>query len=58
MAKLITIVTFILLVINKQASAGAGASLEAASMQMFLAMVFAVALLFAARGWVKDFIEG
>lgn len=58
MAKLIALVAFILLIVNKHASASGGASLEAASTQMFLAMVFAVALLVAVRGWVREFIEG
>lgn len=56
MAKLITIFAFILLVVNKQSSTGP--SMEMATVQMFLAIVFAVALLFSVRSWVKEFIEG
>lgn len=56
MAKLIALITFIMLVINKQTSATP--SLGAASWQMVLAMIFAGALLIAARRWVQDFIEG
>lgn len=56
MAKLIALASLILLIINKQTSTAP--SLGTASWQLALALVFAVALFIAARGWVQDFIEG